>query len=52
MEYHLMRASEGLLVVHAVGHSELLLGIVDADAPLGTAVHDLGWCAARLGEQR
>lgn len=48
LDYVLIHAAAGRVLIHRVGQEHLLLALTAAETALGVLVHDLSWCARRL----
>lgn len=51
LEYNLMKAEEGYVMLHQVGPEHMLFALADPDATLGVLLHDVEWCVERVAGQ-
>lgn len=50
LEYNLMKAEEGYVMLHQVGSDHMLFALADPDATLGVLLHDVSWCVDRVAD--
>jgi predicted regulator of Ras-like GTPase activity (Roadblock/LC7/MglB family) len=51
LEYNMMKAEEGFVMLHQVGMEHMLFALADPDATLGVLLHDVEWCVERIAGQ-